>query len=172
MRRKVECNETVATGSLWICEEDDFEQLLVLGDCRKISPFIQFDPAKNTLLISQAVHKQQFHLSNIIGGEKVLDNASDVGLQRIDAILERIDKTNGAYQSLTSRSKEMANTLLMQHEGASYDEQSYLSRARLVQQLESVGQTSGAGQIRLVGICTFRFRENSIGLSCGVDLGE
>ena len=150
LRRKVECNETVATGSLWICEEDDFEQLLVLGNCRKISPFIQFDPAKNTLLISQAVHKQQFHLSNIIGGEKVLDNASDVGLQRIDAILERIDKTNEAYQSLTSRSKEMANTLLNSPAArASYDEQSYLSRARLVQQLESVGQTSGAGRIRI-----------------------
>jgi len=70
-RRGVICSQSIPVGSIWICLESDIERVLDKRRCRALSPFVEYDVAKNTLYICQHAHNEQLELLGVVGGERI-----------------------------------------------------------------------------------------------------
>ena len=142
-RKGVNCRQSIAVGSIWICQESDIDTVLDKRRCRALSPFVEYDVAKNTLYICQHAHNEQFELLGVVGGERIQTTDSTWGFRRLDTVLDRAMGVNSAYEQVLSIAKEMGEKLLQSPAAkASYNPQTYLARPRLSQQLEAVGQRS------------------------------
>lgn len=151
LRKNLHSDQSFSIGSLWICLEADLSQNISIGKCRLMSPFVQYNPTNNLLYISQQIQKKKVELIGIIGGERIISENSDFGLRRLSSVLERSQSSNNDYEKLLLRMRELGQVVLDSPAAiASYDEQSYLSRPRLSQQLDSVGhQGNDTGLIRI-----------------------
>ena len=143
LRRGVTCTQSIPVGSIWMCLESDIDATLDKQRCRSLSPFVEYDVAKNTLYICQHAHKDQFELLGVVGGERIRSTNSAWGFRRLDTVLGRMSEVSSAYEQLLSIAKEMGGKLLHAPAArASYNPHTYLARPRLAQQLQAVGQRS------------------------------
>ena len=150
LRKTLLSDHSISVGSLWMCLEGDLNQSIVVDRCRLLSPL--FNTIRTTTCcISVNTYIKQVELIGIVGGERIVSNNSSFGLRRLQNVLQRLQSSNNNYEKLFTRVKELGQVLLDSPAArASYDEQSYLSRPRLSQQLDSVGQSENqTGLIRI-----------------------
>ncbi|MAA79661.1 MAG: hypothetical protein CL916_10410 [Deltaproteobacteria bacterium] len=141
LRRFRTSKKSIVKGSLWIGVEAELENELDTQGFLNLSPFVAFHPEEGSFSICQHIKKTQFERTCIIGGARNLEENSDFGLRRLDAILARVDTTNERYEEIFLRARELGEVLLKSPAAtASYDAHTYLNRPRLLQQLNSVSQ--------------------------------
>ena len=171
MRRPLRKSMCLATslpvGSLWIGNEKDLEKEIDIRDYRNVTPFVQYNFEGNHFFIAQHLSKDQFELLNIIGGEKIYAEHSQIGINRIDALIKRSVSKSDAYERLFTRSKELANVLLSSPAAsASYDEQTYLARPRIIQQLDSIGQRGNKNSLVRIWIASAPSGSGKTAMAC------
>lgn len=151
LRKNLRLDTSLPVGSVWIGNEKELEREPDIRTYRNLTPFIQYNSDGNHFFIAQHLSKDQFELLNIIGGERVHAENSQLGINRIDALIKRSVSKSDVYDRLVTRSKELAHVLLSSPAAsASYDERTYLARPRIVQQLDSIGQRGNKNsQVRI-----------------------
>ena len=58
-RKSVTCTQSIPIESIWMCLESDIDTALDKQRCRALSPFVEYDVAKNTIYICQHAHNDQ-----------------------------------------------------------------------------------------------------------------
>lgn len=139
LRKHIYCNESVNINEVWIGKRSDTQENFDITKFLLLSPFIEYNLEKQELYIAHGYKNGKLEMLGVIGANRSISSRSEFGTQRLERIIQKSGAKNQQYQTLLHRAKELAKILLTSPVAiASYNNENYLTRPRLSQQLESI----------------------------------